>query len=266
MKKVLFILLFIISLFIFVSCNDKTQNPSEHSEPSALSETSDTQNSSTEVLDLTLSGGDTFSHDNFFYEVRKNEDGLFLTLLEPVENEKEDWTECFIPKEINSVPVLSIEDSAFWDCNNLKKIVVPEGLKSIGGCAFQWCHALEEFTIPNTVTEIGEQAFYDCQSLQSITIPNSITTIRRATFAYCQNLTEVNIPESVTLIEEQAFRSCESLETIRIPSSVEVIDKNAFGYLGDTPSLNEIIIDKEIDSIPGAPWGANESVTISWKG
>lgn len=56
---------------------------------------------------------------------------------------------------------------------------------SIGSKAFYWCNQLSGVTIPNTITTIGESAFDSCYGLTSITIPNSVTTIDTKAFGYC---------------------------------------------------------------------------------
>ena len=70
-------------------------------------------------------------------------------------------------------------------------VVIPESFSydgvtysvtSIGDYAFYECEGLTSVTIPNSVATIGEQAFCDCSGLTSVTIPNSVTTIGRWAF------------------------------------------------------------------------------------
>lgn len=55
--------------------------------------------------------------------------------------------------------VTSIGDNAFWGCNSIKSVVIPEGITTIGECAFQWIVNLPKIVIPSTVISIGEGAF-----------------------------------------------------------------------------------------------------------
>lgn len=62
---------------------------------------------------------------------------------------------------------------------------------SIGKMAFYWCESLTSVTIPNSVTSIGYRAFEQCTSLTSVTIPNSVTSIGSRAFWNCNNLTSI---------------------------------------------------------------------------
>ena len=67
---------------------------------------------------------------------------------------------------------------------------------------------LTRVIIGNGVTTIGEAAFRSCSHLTSVTIPNSVTTIGGWAFKYCSSLTSVTIPNSVTTIGDNAFSGC----------------------------------------------------------
>ncbi|MEE3405356.1 MAG: leucine-rich repeat domain-containing protein, partial [Acutalibacteraceae bacterium] len=65
--------------------------------------------------------------------------------------------------------------------------------------------------IKNGVTSIGNGAFYACKSLTAITIPDSVTSIRESAFSGCTSLTAITIPDSVTSIGNGAFYECTGL-------------------------------------------------------
>lgn len=62
----------------------------------------------------------------------------------------------------------SIPDRAFKNCTNMTKIVVPEGVNSIGSEAFYNLFKMVNVTLPGTIKKIGTQAFEECSNLQTI--------------------------------------------------------------------------------------------------
>ena len=58
--------------------------------------------------------------------------------------------------------VTSIGERAFYDCDGLSSITIPNSVTSIGEWAFWGCSGLTSITIPNSVTSIGSSAFQDC--------------------------------------------------------------------------------------------------------
>jgi len=64
-----------------------------------------------------------------------------------------------------SYPVTSIGSSAFYYCESLTKVVIPDSVTSIGNYAFNSCYSLTKVVIPDSVTSIGNYAFEDCYSL-----------------------------------------------------------------------------------------------------
>ena len=145
-------------------------------------------------------------------------------------------------------------DGAFYDCDDLTSVTIPNSVTSIGDEAFHACDNLTSITIPNSVTSIGDSAFYHCDSLTSISIPDSVTWIGDDAFGYCYSLTSITIPNSVTSIGVWAFDGCTSLRSITIPSSVTWICRGAFDgcdsltdvyYSGTESQWKEIDIERD---------------------
>lgn len=62
--------------------------------------------------------------------------------------------------------IKTIGNSAFYGCDNLKEVILPEGeLKELGECAFCQCKNLEYVRIPNNIKKIGEKAFEECPKI-----------------------------------------------------------------------------------------------------
>ena len=118
----------------------------------------------------------------------------------------------------NRYSVTGIGNNAFYSCNNLVSVTIPNSVTSIGDNAFYFCTNLVSVTIPNSVTSIGDNAFFYCCGLTSVFIPNSVTSIGDAGFWYCSGLTSITIPNSVTNIGTAAFTGCSSLISIVVAS------------------------------------------------
>ena len=86
---------------------------------------------------------------------------------------------------------LQIPSSAFYSCNSLTNVGIPDCVTSIGYRAFSNCDSLTSVVIPDSVTSIGERAFDYCDSLTSVTIGNGVTSIGESAFFYCRSLKEI---------------------------------------------------------------------------
>ena len=103
---------------------------------------------------------------------------------------------------------LSYAEHLFLNGEEIKDLIIPNSVTSIGSYAFYKRKSLTSVTIPNSVTSIGDYAFDYCSSLTSVTIPNSVTSIGNFAFAACSGLTSITIPNSVTIIGKRVFHNC----------------------------------------------------------
>ena len=124
--------------------------------------------------------------------------------------------------------VTSVGRIAFCGCDRVKSIVIPNSVTSIGGDAFSYCRNLTSVTLPDSLTSIGKRTFEECSRLTSITIPDSVTSIGERAFYNCNNLTSITLPDGLTSIGNWAFFDCEKLTGITIPDSVTSIGYGAF--------------------------------------
>jgi len=125
-----------------------------------------------------------------------------------------------------SYNVTSIGDFAFFQCNGLTSVSIPESVTTIGQLAFATCSGLISINLPDSVTSIGVGAFAECTGLTSIIIPEKMTSISESLLSGCSSLTSITIPKNVTSIGENAFAYCSKL-------------KNVYSYAEQVPSTTD---------------------------
>jgi len=80
--------------------------------------------------------------------------------------------------------------------DSIKRVIIEEGVTSIGVCAFQMGNIgqypnIIYISIPNTVTKIHDSAFTDCLGIESIVIPASVVEMGVNMFTMCDSLTDI---------------------------------------------------------------------------
>ena len=120
-------------------------------------------------------------------------------------------------------------DSLLYDSKKaIEKVVICDGVTSIGYGAFNECEILNSISIPESVVAIESLAFANCANLNELHLPSKLKTIGATAFCYCNSLTEIVIPDSVEEIGIWGFADCENLKTITIPVSCEIEAKECF--------------------------------------
>lgn len=168
-----------------------------------------------------------------------------------------------IPETYRGKPVAGISGYAFWNCESLQQITIPDSVTTIGDAAFSGCCNLTKIAIPAGITHIADDLFYGCTALTEVTLPAGVTDIGASAFSGCSALAAVSLPEGVTTIGKDAFYLCTALTQVTVPATVTGIGASAFYGCDALAQLSELAGVTDIGD--SAFWGctALESVAVS---
>ena len=110
----------------------------------------------------------------------------------------------------------------FQYAGNIKKIVLSNGVTSIGKNAFACC-AVEEVEFPETLKTIGARAFYQCEKLTKVDLSKTqVTTVAQEAFSGCKDLKteEVKLPETAKSVAANAFEKA-VVKPVQAPAPVQ---------------------------------------------
>ena len=140
----------------------------------------------------------------------------------------------------------------------IKKVIIEDGVTSIGKYAFFNCYELKEVELPSSLNDIHDYAFYACCALTDVVLPNSVDYIGDWAFGYCNSLSNVSLSSSLIDIGDYAFYMCTSLKQIDIPSGVNWIGDGAFCYC---IGLTEVYIPDYVRYIGDATFAGCKGLT-----
>lgn len=106
--------------------------------------------------------------------------------------------------------VSSIGEYAFFN-TGIKELTIPSSIEMIEEYSFGANHKLERVILKDGVKTIGGGAFIGCDQLESIEIPNGLEKIDENAFMFCKSLKEIRLPDSLKYVGPYAFSKCESL-------------------------------------------------------
>ncbi len=113
--------------------------------------------------------------------------------------------------------------------NTITKVIIPEGVETIGSYAFANLTALEEVVFPSTLFHIDYNAFAGCTNLKKITFSgeNNLKIINQMAFYDCDLQGSLDLP-SAYVISDYAFWGNEDLTGIHLPETLQTIGSYAF--------------------------------------
>lgn len=163
--------------------------------------------------------------------------------------------------------ITKIGEYAFYACEALKGVNIPNGVKVIESSTFRGTDfevlelpesverladyslsfgSFKAVKLPRGLAEIGQEAFAVCRNIEKIEIPERVETILHGTFRQCEGLKEVVLPEGMETIKSCAFWNCPELEMINLPASIRKIENFKRGdkphsVFADSPKLTAIV-------------------------
>ncbi len=168
---------------------------------------------------------DSVSELKKIWSYKKKEDGTIL-----ITSYKGEDTEIIVPERIGKAAVTELDKHVFSSdlfsagakrITNLAvrkaitKIVLPEGLLTIGAAAFWGCARLETVEIPDSVTTMGSHMFTRCTGLKAVRLPKHLSSaISDHFFSDCGKLQELRIPNGVLELGLCAFSDCDGLRDL----------------------------------------------------
>ncbi len=251
MKRIISILLLLAMTLSLFACEDDDTN-----------ETYGTYGTDTDLVDIV---GPLNESKGLEYTLSEDEAYYIVSGIGSCTDAK-----VVIPDSYEGKPVKKIGDKAFFACQTMTDILIPDGVTSIGEEAFTVCEKLKSITIPKSVTSIAGSTFYGCVDLEKISVDTanpvyhsdwngivetesktliagsnstyisvdgSVTAIAANAFSGCYELTSVLVPDGVTSIGDGAFSDCYELMSVTVPASVTSIGIDVFMWCAKLTSL-----------------------------
>lgn len=183
------------------------------------------QSSGTEVASGNCGKNDTGTApwaDNVKWKVTTDDD-VNYTLTISGTGEMADFDNTVFGENGNNAPWIKANETNNGSAGmrwNVTKVVIEDGVTTIGKKAFNSCNSIESVSIGSGVEKIGECAFLDCSGLTIVTIPANISQINDYAFGSCQNLSTVVIEkDDVVGHGYRIFNRCAADLVILLPKA-----------------------------------------------
>ena len=173
--------------------------------------------------------------------IRETDDGLTFYVARENKTYLVDYTgkdaELTLPDSYNGVGYV-IHSNAFYGCETITSVTIPDSVTAIGEYAFAHCKNLVSVSMGSGLESIGDNAFADCDSLKNVTVPDSVNSLGSWAFKSCSSLTNVVLGKGVTKIWRGAFAYCEALQEITVQDGLTYISAWSFDRCGSLKKIN----------------------------
>ncbi len=116
---------------------------------------------------------------------------------------------------------------AFYKCEGITDVKIPDGCVFIGYSAFEDCTALERAELPSTVEYIDNNAFMNT-AIREVVISDTAINIGKNAFMNCPYLASVSIGDGVSCLYESVFENCTKLSKVELGDGIYSISESAF--------------------------------------
>lgn len=144
--------------------------------------------------------------------------------------------------------------------------VLPEGVEHIGYGAFYHCDDLQEVVLPETVRCVEPKAFSHTMWVQNFLesegapAEDDFLVTGGVLVAYRGNTADVTVPEGVRVIAGEVFRDHTEIEKVSLPDSLLVVGEGAFEGCS---SLSQIVFGENVEEIKDRAFLGNVMSEIS---
>lgn len=95
-----------------------------------------------------------------------------------------------------------------WRSYLIRKVVVDEGITSVGSIALAYLEKMESISLPASLRELGSHALANNFGLKQIVLPENLETLDEMALFQCSGLSSLHIPAGVKSIGESAIDGC----------------------------------------------------------
>lgn len=144
--------------------------------------------------------------------------------------------------------VTSVGNYAFYEMSALKEVHLASTVTAIGNYAFAFCGSLETVSLPEGLTSVGEGAFEGCGKLSSVYLRSQVSSLGERAFAYCYSMTTVMSTGELSGIPSGAFKNCRSLETAIFHTSLTADKVAADAFEGASKTFADVTLTDSVNA------------------